>query len=65
MHDQEAPRPSAKKVMSVPEFARAVGTGQRRVREYIHAGLVRSVRHGRHIVIPVTEVDAFLERAST
>ena len=51
----------AKRVVSVREFAEAVGTGERRIRDYVREGLVRAIRHGRRIVIPETEVNRFLE----
>ena len=50
-----------RRVCTVSEFAKAVGTGENRAREYVRAGKVRSLQHGRRILIPITEIDRFIE----
>jgi excisionase family DNA binding protein len=51
----------SRRVCSVSEFAKAIDTGENRVREYVRAGKIRSVRYGRRIVILIDEIDRFLK----
>jgi excisionase family DNA binding protein len=51
----------SRRVCTVSEFAKAVHTGENRVREYVRAGTIRAVRYGRRIVILIDEIDRFLE----
>jgi excisionase family DNA binding protein len=53
-----------RKTYKPAEFARAVGTGINRVWQLVREGRIRHIKHGRRIVIPISEVDAFLERES-
>jgi excisionase family DNA binding protein len=46
------------------EFAAAIGTSAERVRDLCHAGEIAHVRYGRHIKIPLSEVDDYLTRES-
>jgi excisionase family DNA binding protein len=53
-----------RKTYKPSEFAQAVGTGINRVWQLVREGRIRHIKHGRRIVIPISEVDAFLERES-
>ena len=46
---------------SAAEAARAIGTGINRLRQYVREGKIRAVHHGRHIVVPISEITRFLE----
>ena len=58
------PLPVPRKTYKPAEFAQAVGTGINRVWQLVREGRIRHIKHGRRIVIPISEVDAFLERES-
>jgi excisionase family DNA binding protein len=62
--DKLEPSPISRRVISPDEFAQAVYTSGARIRALVREGRIRAVRHGRRIVIPISEVDAFLERES-
>jgi excisionase family DNA binding protein len=46
-------------------FSRETGYGLNRVRDLLHAGKIKHVRAGRRVLIPRSEVAAFLERESS
>ena len=56
------PAPISKLAVSVEEAAEALGLGKTLTFELINAKRLRIVKLGRKIIIPVTELQAFLER---
>lgn len=52
-------------VCTPAQFARAVGTGSNRVYEYVRQGRVRHLRHGNRIVIPISEIQRFIDTATS
>lgn len=58
------PDSASREVISVPEFAHLIGTGEKRVRRYISQGKIRILNHGRKVMIPRNEVGRFLDRES-
>jgi excisionase family DNA binding protein len=48
--------------LGVVEAAQALGIGRTKTLELIHAGKLGYVRVGKRIIVPVREVEKFLER---
>lgn len=51
-----------KKTVTVKEAAKLLGVGINNAYELTASGRLRSVKIGRRVVVPVRELDAFLER---
>ncbi|NJK45789.1 MAG: helix-turn-helix domain-containing protein [Pleurocapsa sp. SU_196_0] len=51
-----------RQILTPREFAASIGCGINLAYDYIKEGKVKSVRHGRRIVIPTSEVAGFLSR---
>jgi excisionase family DNA binding protein len=62
--DQMSATRSDMAVLTAGEFGRRCNLGINLTRQYVRSGRIKSVRYGRRIVIPLSEVDAFLERES-
>jgi excisionase family DNA binding protein len=58
------PDPTAREAATISplEFSQETGYGLNRTREMLHAGRIKHVRSGRRVLIPRSEVAAFLER---
>lgn len=48
--------------MSRLEFCRAMNMGQTKYHALVKAGLIKPVKLGRSVLVPVTECDALIER---
>jgi len=48
--------------LGVSDGARTIGIGTTKFRELIRSGELRSVRIGRRVVVPRSELDAYLDR---
>jgi excisionase family DNA binding protein len=48
--------------LTILEAAFALGLGRTRTLDLIHAGRLRHVRVGKRIIVPVREIEKFLER---
>ena len=51
-------------LLSVQEAAKILGIGRDATYRLVHSGELRSVRVGRHILVPRTELLEFIERAT-
>jgi excisionase family DNA binding protein len=59
------PEEVRRQALSPVEAARAMGLGERTVRDLCRDGQLRHVRVGARIVIPTKAIDEFLESRST
>ena len=58
----QEPSPIPKLAYTIEEAAESLNMGKSMAIALINAGRLRSIRLGRKILIPVTEIQAFLDR---
>lgn len=51
-----------KKAVSVPRFAELVGLSRDKAYEVANSGRIRVVREGGRIIVPVAEIDRYLDQ---
>ena len=61
----ELPKAIHKKALSVAELTQCIGICRQKVMELLTSGQIGSIRVGNRWLIPVTEIDNFLQKKTS
>lgn len=51
-----------RRALSVAEVSHALGLGLNKTYELVNSGRIKAVREGGRIIVPVTEIDRYLDQ---